>query len=61
MIMLFDQIITEHFFLDCVRKPFIIDFGNAVAGIEDDVDELIAVIGLGEPVTERDLGAKPGT
>ena len=66
MISAFDQIISsaghelhrhaEHFFVDRVREPLVVDFGDAVAGAEDHVDELVAVMRLGQPVAERDLG-----
>ena len=33
-----------------VREPLVVHFGDAVAGAEDHVDELVAVMRLGQPV-----------
>ena len=70
MISAFDQIISsgrteldrhaEHFLVDRVREPLVVDFGDGVAGAEDDVDELVAVMRLGQPVGEGDLGLEAG-
>jgi hypothetical protein len=40
-----------------VREPLVVNFGDPVAGTENDVDEFLAVMGLGEPVMERDFGS----
>src|SRR5215470_6113130 len=38
-----------------MRKPLVVDFCQPIAGVIDHIDELLAVMGLGEPVMERDL------
>ena len=39
-----------------VREPHVVDAADAVARAEDEVDDVVALLGLGEPVRERDLG-----
>src|SRR5438874_3956638 len=46
---------AEDFFLHAVDEPFVIHGGDAVAGAEDDVDEILPAPRLAEPVWERQL------
>src|SRR5262245_22317628 len=43
-----------------VREPFIVDTTDAVARAEYDVDDVVHLTGLREPVRERDFGLIPG-
>ena len=45
--------------VDRVREPEIVDARDAVAGAEDDVDEMMAAVDLPQPMRERQLGAIP--
>jgi hypothetical protein len=43
-----------------VLEPFVVDAGDAVARAVDHVDEVVATVGLAEPVRERNLGQIAG-
>jgi hypothetical protein len=43
-----------------VGEPEVVDHGHAVSRAEDEVDEALAGIGLGQPVRERALRGEPG-
>jgi len=47
---------AKDFLLDGVLEPAVVDFGDAVAGVENDVNEVLAVMRFGEPMVEGDLG-----
>ena len=44
-----------------VREPLVVDVGNPVARAEDDVDEVLAVVGFAQPVRKRNLRDVAGT
>src|SRR6267378_1379294 len=50
---------AEHLFPDAVTEPLVVDGGHAVAGAEDDVDEVVAAPRLAEPVRKRQLRLAP--
>ena len=49
----------EYLGIDGVLEPGIIDFGDGVAGAENDVDKVFPRVSLGEPARLSDLRAVP--
>src|SRR5262245_21627533 len=43
-----------------VREPFVVDAADAIARAEYDVDDVVHLPSLREPVRERDFGLIPG-
>jgi hypothetical protein len=47
---------AEHLFLHGMLEPAVVHHGHAVARAEDQVDEVLAVMRLAQPVRERERG-----